>query len=55
MKEKARVVLSQLSSEDKNSYERMVKALRERSECVRSLKAPKLNSMLDEERWEKLC
>ena len=30
MKEKARVVMSQLSSEDKNSYERMVKALREK-------------------------
>ena len=28
MKDKARVVMSQLSSEDKNSYERMVKALR---------------------------
>lgn len=30
MKEKARVVMSQLSSEDKSSYERMVKALREK-------------------------
>ena len=30
MKDKARVVMSQLSSEDKNSYERMVKALREK-------------------------
>ena len=30
MKEKARVVMSQLSSADKNSYERMVKALREK-------------------------
>ena len=31
MKEQARVVMSQLSSEDKNSYERMVKALRNAS------------------------
>ena len=30
MKDKALVVMSQLSSEDKNSYERMVKALREK-------------------------
>ena len=30
MKEKARMVMSQLSSKDKNSYERMVRALREK-------------------------
>ena len=55
MKEKARVVMSQLSSEDKSSYERMVKLYAKRAECVRSLKLPKLRSRLDEERWEKIC
>ena len=30
MREKARMVMSQLSSEDKNSYERMVRALHEK-------------------------
>ena len=56
MKEKGRVVMSQLPSEDKNTYEHMVKAVRKKIGMRQvPLKPPKLHSRFDEERWEILC
>ena len=55
MKEKARVVMSQLSASDKSSYECMVEALRKKIGMRQVPKTPKLRSRPEEGRWEKLC